>query len=314
MCARCGNFMCAPCAANGTEAQCPACRQLNPTGFPYDANADLGTLWGYVADRFQREAAMCIVAGLIFFAFVIGGGLVSNVITKVVNAIVGIKFDPANPLRNLSGFGLNLAVSQVVSMGVNLVVQGIAMVGLYRVLMDVLVGKRADLARMFSQLEVLPHYVLLHLAMFFFITVPTFVYFGLVSLLGFKIIGTDLRELQQLRPEKLFSLELVGLMLAALVIYLLVVVVVLPVSLFATPELIVGRCNAFEAVKRAWDLGEGQRLRAFGYSFIAGVLIFLGVLACCVGVLVALPVASMLVLALFLSLRQSSTLPPPVHG
>lgn len=313
MCARCGNFMCAACAQNGTESQCPTCRQLNPIGFPYDANADLGTLWSHSWDGFQREAAMCVVAGLIFFAFALGGALVSNIITSVVNSILGIKFDPANPLRNLTGFGLNLMVSQVVSMGVNLVVQGIAMVGLYRVLMDVLVGKKADLARMFSQLEVLPHYVLLHLAMFFFITVPTLIYFVLVGVIGLKLVGSEWSQLQHLRPEKLFSVELVGFMLVALLIYLAAMVVVLPVSLFATPELIVGRCNAVEAVKRAWELGNGQRLRTFGYSFIAGVLVILGVLACCVGVIVALPVASMLILALFLALRRSSSLPPAIH-
>ena len=313
MCARCGNFMCAACAQNGTEAQCPTCRQLNPVGFPYDASADLGTLWSYTSDRFMREAAMCVVAGLIFFAFAIGGAFLSNIITSVVNTILGIKFDPANPLRNLSGFGLNLAVSQVVSMGVNLVVQGIALVGLYRVLLDVLVGKKADLARMFSQLEVLPHYVLLHLVMFFLITVPTLIYFAVVGLFGLKLVGAELSQLQHLRPEKLFSVELVGFLLVALVIYLVALVIVLPISLFATPELIVGRCNGLEALKRAWELGNGQRLRAFGYSFIAGVLVILGLVACCVGIIVALPVASMLILALFLALRRSSSLPPAVH-
>ena len=256
---------------------------------------------------------MCVVAGLIFFAFTFGGALVSNIITSIVNSILGLKVDPANPLRNLSGFGINLVISQVVSVGVNLVVQGIALVGLYRVLMDVLVGKRADLGRMFSQLEVLPQYVLLHAIMFFMITVPTFIYFGLVGVIGLKVVGVDWRHLDSLRPERLFGVELVGLFFAAFLLYLVVLVVILPVTVFATPELIVGRCNAIEAIKRSWDLGNGQRLRTLGYSFVAGVLVFLGALACGVGVLVALPVAYMLLLALFLAVRRSSSLPPAVH-
>lgn len=305
--------MCAGCAEHGSEAQCPTCRQLNPIGFPYDGNADVGTLWSYATDRFQAEAAMCVVAVLVFFVFVFGGALVSNIITSIIDSILGLKVDPANPLRNLGGFGLNLLISQVVSVGVNLVVQGIALVGLYRVLLDVLVGKKADVGRMFSQLEVLPHYVLLHVAMFFFITVPTFVYFGLVGVIGLKLVGADWRRLDHFRPEMLFSGQVLALFFGAFLLYLVALIFVLPVTLFATPELIVGRCNAVEALKRAWDLGNGQRLRTLGYSFIAGVLVFLGALACGVGVLVAVPVAYLLLLALFLALRRSSSLPPPVH-
>lgn len=305
--------MCAACSASGTEKQCPTCRSLNPIGFPYDANADLGTLWGHVTTVFQRELALCVVAGLIFFAFSMGGGLVANIINTVVTKILGIKFDPANPLSNLPGFGVNMVISQVVGTVVNIAVQGIALVGLYRFYLDVLVGKKADLARMFSQLHLLPQYLVMHLIIFFFVTVPMLVGLAIVGVVGLRMIDLDFNRISSFRVESLFRPELLALLFGSLVVFMIAMVVVLPVTLFATPELIVGQCGAVEALKRAWDLGDGQRLRVFGYSFVAGVVTFAGVLACFVGIVFALPVAYMLLLALFLALRQSSQLPPALH-
>lgn len=309
--------MCASCSVNGAQNHCPTCRDLSPTGFPGDANSDLGTLWNHAFSSFQREAAMVIVAGLIFFAFALGGGLVANVINKIIGTILGLKIEPTNPFSNLRGLGLTFLISQVVAAIVNLAVQGIALVGLYRVLMDTLMGKKADLARMFSQLHVLPNYIVMHLIMFFLITLPTLTYFGVVAFVGGRLIGVDWSHPSDFHLDRLSSGAalgtLLGLTFLSVIVFLLAEIVLLPVMLFATPELMVGQCGPVEALKRAWDLGNGQRLRCFGYSFIAGLVMIAGVFACLVGVIAALPLAYMLILALFLALRKSSSLPPAIH-
>jgi phage FluMu protein Com len=313
VCARCGNFMCVGCSLNGTETQCPTCRELNPIGFPYDANADIGTLWSHTTASFQREMTMCIVGGLLFFAFVAGGGIVSNIINSIVSAILGVEVDPANPFRNLSGFGVNFVIGQLVGTVVNMAVQGIALVGFYRMLMDVLVGKKADLGRMFSQLHLLPQYLAMHLIMFFAITVPSFLYFGLVGVVGGGLVGLQWSRMADFRFEKLLNPAVIALFLGSLVVFMIAMIVVLPVTLFSTPELIVGNCGPVEALKRSWELGEGQRLRVFGYSFVVGLIVMAGAFACGVGLIVAMPVAYMLILALFLALRRSSSLPQAIH-
>ncbi|MDP1823852.1 MAG: hypothetical protein Q8L48_11430 [Archangium sp.] len=303
--------MCAACAVNGLETQCPTCRDLNPIGFPYDANADLNTLWSHATSGFQRELAMIVVAVLIYFAFAFGGGVVSNIINRVVGTIVGVDFDPANPFK--SGLAWNLLISQIVAILVNIPIQGVGLVGLYRVLMDVLVGKKADLARMFSQLHLLANYVVMHVIIFFVITVPTLIYFGIVGLVGLRIIDVDWNHLSEFRPERLAHPAFLALIFASMVVFLAAMVVILPVSLFATPELIVGQCSPVEALKRAWDLGNGQRLRTFGYSFVAGLLYILGAFCCGVGMIFTMPIALMLILSLFLALRRSAPLPPAIH-
>jgi len=316
VCARCGNFMCASCSHNGSEQQCPTCRSLFPIDFPYDANADLSTLWGHTSTVFQRELAMCVVAAIVFMVFAFAGGLASNVVNSIIGSILGINVDSDHPFANVRAMGFSFLISQVVGTVINLAVQGVALVGFYRLLMDVLVGKKADISRMFSQLHLLPQYIVLQIILFFVITIPTLIYFGMVALLGARMVGVSWRGLSDFRPEQLLSpalLGLFGLFAASFVVYMVAMVVVLPVTLFATPELIVGQCGPVEALKRAWELGEGQRLRTCGYSFVVGVLIIAGVMACCVGIVVAIPVAYMLLLSLFLALRKSSSLPPAIH-
>ncbi len=306
--------MCAACSASGTEKQCPTCRSLNPIGFPYDANADLSTLWGYVTTVYQRDLAMCVVGTLILLAFLIGGGLVTNVLTSIITAIIGIKLDPVNPLTNLTGFGINAVIQQIVGTVVNIAVQGIAVVGLFRLYIDVLVGKKADLARMFSQLHLLAQYIAMQIIIFFFISLPTIVFICIVGFVGMRLIYLDINRLASFRMESLLRPEVLGLFFGSSVVLLIAMGVLLPVTLFSTPELIVGQCGPVEALKRAWDLGEGQRLRVFGYAFVAGVLYLAGAVCCGVGIVFTLPLAMMLLLALFLALRQSSQLPPARHN
>ena len=306
--------MCSTCAVNGSESQCPTCRELNPIGFPYDANADMSTLWGHATSSFQRELAMCVVAGLIFFGFAMGGGIIANIINTIVNAIAGIKVDQANPLANLGAFGFSFIIGQAVGTLINIVVQGVALVGLYRVLMDVLVGKKADLGRMFSQLQLLPQYLVMQIILFCMVTLPTLIYFGIVGVVCARLVGFDWSHPSSFHSERLVNPAMWMLISGSLVMFFVVMIVILPITLFSVPELIVGQCGAVEALKRAWQLGDGQRLRVFGYSFVSGLVVMAGALLCGVGMLFALPVAYMLLLALFLALRKSSSLPPAIHS
>ncbi|HEY0880163.1 MAG TPA: hypothetical protein VGD87_01475, partial [Archangium sp.] len=103
-----------------------------------------------------------------------------------------------------------------------------------------------------------------------------------------------------------------GLFLAAAVITTFVIVV-LPVMIFSVPELIVGNCSAVEAIRRSWQLVEGQRLRLVGYTFVVGLISIGGALACGIGLLAAVPVGYMLLLSLFLALRNRPDFPAAVH-
>lgn len=307
--------MCAGCSEHGTQAQCPTCRSLATASFPYDASAHFDTLWSHTYSAFMRDVVICSVASVLFFGIVMGGQLVATLFSEVLKAVLGLKaiLDEDNPLRTPGAFIASTIITQVVGALVGVAAQGVALIGFYRLLIDVLVGKRADLGRMFSQLPLFPKFVAMQVILFFVVTVPSLLYFGGVGVAGLAIAGVRLSALQDLRPERLLSPALIGLFFLSIAAYLVFLGVILPVTLFAVPELVVGQCGPLEALQRSWQLGSGQRLRALGYSFVAGLVVLLGVLACCVGVLPALPLASMLLLALFLALRNSAGLPPAFH-
>jgi hypothetical protein len=315
VCARCGNFMCVGCSVNGTEKLCPTCRELTPIGFPYDANADLGTLWAHTTAGFQREMAMLVVACLVFFAFTMGGAIVAQIINTIVNVILGLGAnpDPSKLLGNWKALGASFAISQVIGTLVNIATQGVALVGFYRVMMDVLVGKKADLSRMFSQLHLLPQYIGMQLIMFAAIWLPLVILLGIGFGLFVGVTGSSVSQLSEFKPDKAVIISMMGFLLIAMVLLIAAVIVLLPVTMFSVPELIVGQCGPVEALKRAWDLGSGQRARTFGYSFVSGLVMIAGMFACGVGLIFAMPVAFMLNLSLFLALRRSSPLPAAIH-
>lgn len=310
-CTRCGNFMCEECVTPDFESQCPTCRALAPEGFPFDATADFGTLWNHATSSFQEQAPMCILATVIFFALAIGGGMVGGVVGNVLNAILGFQRSLGNPMDNIGNLVASLMVSQTVSTLISMVVQGVALVGYYQLLIDVLRNKKADVARMFSQIHLLPKYVLMNVVIFFVVSLPALMSLGLGGLVGVSMVGFDWRHPRDFDFTRLTDPSFLLVMVMSLMAVLVIAVVALPLSFFAVPELLVSQCGPIEAIKRAWILGSGQRLRIFGYSFVAGLIFMVGVLACFVGIVAAMPIGTMLILALFLSLRQSSNFKEP---
>lgn len=311
VCARCGNFMCAGCSVSSTEAQCPNCRSLNTGQFPYDANADLGTLFSHSTDAFQRDAGMIVVSVVIFFAFVLGGVLVGNVISSIIGSVVGLRIDGDLPTgKNIGPFIASLAISQVVSTVVNVVVQAVALVGLYRVLMDALIGRKVDVGRMFSQMHLVGPFVLMQVILNLVIGLLVAVTLGLPA-------GMAMVRLFSAGAASDFSRIMTpgiaaGLFFGGLV-FMAVMCLLLPLMIFAVPELIVGNCGPIEALRRSWQLAEGHRLRVVGYSFIVFLITMGGALACGVGLLAAVPVGYMLLLSLFLALRNRPDFPAAVH-
>lgn len=307
-CRRCGNFMCSTCAEFGHQPLCPTCLALTGAEFPLTGESDFSAMWGHCVEAWKRELAMLSVAALIFFGMSFAGGMVSSVITQVLSAIVGVSAEGgAEALVGIVGVTL---FGQLIGTLVSTVVQGVALVGLYRVLMDVLAGQKADLGRMFSQLHLLPRYIVLQLIFLVAIGVPVLgtLAGGAVLLLaraGIAWRSLGFRDLDRLLGPELFAFGAFFFLLV-----FVAAIVLLPVTVFSVPELIVGQCSPVEAITRAWSLGSGQRLRVIGYGLVSGAVVLVGMLACFIGLIPALPLSYMLILALYLGLRRSSSLPP----
>lgn len=299
VCDRCGNFMCLSCSESGASTKCPACRALGAVSFPFDARASIGELSSHVAAAFQRDWVMLLIGALIFFAVVGVGSLVANVISTLITRALGLQLDPSNPLSR--AFILIQVISLVTSTVVNIPLQAVGLLGFYRLLFDSLVGRKADVARMFTVLRLAPQSMLIQVVVLVFALAPA----GLLgAMVGFLVGGSD-------------SMPGRGaLLLGALgfaVVLLVLLIVALPMMMFSTPELLIGGCGAVEAMRRAWKIGAGQRLRTLGYTLVMFLMFMLGVLLCCVGLVPAVIIGYQLLLALYLALRQSSGLPAPAE-
>ena len=297
--------MCAGCSVNGAELTCPTCRASYTTVFPFDGSATLGELLSYSWDRFKVEAAMVIVSLVLAVAILLGGGMISGLANVLLGFVVN-RLVPLDALGAVDAFLVQNGLNQALGLAIGLPVQGVALVGLYRVVIDVAMGRRADLARMFSQLHLVVPYVAVQGVVLLVTTVPIYVA-GFASA-HFLLDGDLLADLST-NPVRLVSAmapALLGVGLLSVVLSL----IALPLSYFAVPELVVSEAPPMEVLRRAWVLGSGRRLQLIGYGLLCGVLLMASILACCVPVLASAPFVLLLTSSLFLALRKGSALPP----
>lgn len=311
VCARCGNFMCAECSRSGQEPQCPSCRELTSVGeFPFTrGDFSFSQLFDYAFETFKRDWLMICLAVVVVFAVSLLATGVSSVLNQIVLAVLGLQVDSANPMANLTGFAVSTGLSMTLGSAINMVVQGFVMMGLYRVLIDALDGRKVDLARLFTQARKLGRYIVLNIILMTATYLPIVAVFGLVA--GGAIVGSGLSfgELDTETIQQVFGPGVIVALAVALLVLLAYIVWLMPLWLFSVPELVVSEASPVEALQRAWQLAPGLRLATFGYSFVAGLITMVGLLLCCVGVVPAMGLASLLSLSLFLAARGDPAFP-----
>lgn len=318
-CSRCGNFMCDECSLGGSETQCPACRAKTGGDFPLSRNDyDFGRVWDYAFEAWKREWVMLSVCAVLLMMVGMVGGVIASIFQNIGMAASGVKQPAPGSQPDLSSLVplLGWAVfGQIIGTVINVVVQGVVQMGLLRICIDVLHGQKANLEKLFSQLKRLPDYIVSQLIVFAVVGIPSIVLLlvpvGIILLLAG---ATSYDAFKHLEPERLFTPITAGIgVLSFFTWFVFLVYVSLPLQ-FVAPEIVYGGASGVEAVKRAWALGNGVRLSIFAVGFVAGLVAFVGLLACCVGILPAMGLAQLLSLTLFLAVRKGSGLPPPVEG
>ncbi len=305
VCARCGSFMCATCSDGGRQPMCPGCRGFASAAFPLTReDFDFSRVWDHAWASFSREWLMLSVAVVILLAIGgIGAGL-SSIVNKVILYAAGIQSDPANPLGNFKALGAELVLGQTVGVVLNTVVQAVALSGLWRVTLDALIGRKADIGRMFVNLERLPVWILTTLLQFVIVQVPALLVLVVSAVVALR--GDDLESFGELvksgNGARLAQVMLVfgagGLVVSVLWL------VALPLSMFAGPELLVSGCSPGEAISRAWRMASGHRLAIVGYALMESLVVVVGALACCVGLVPAMALGLALNGTVFLALRD----------
>ena len=173
-------------------------------------------------------------------------------------------------------------------------------------------GKKADVGRILTQLPKLGRYILQVILIQLMVVLPMVLYiFGLIAVAA-VLTGLSFTDIEHwgraFRGTGVAVLALGILAMVPVILY-----VALPL-MFANMELVYGDSGPVESLRRAFVIGRGHRFSVLGFGFIAFVVIFVGLLACCVGILPAMGLAYLVLCGLYLALRNGSGLPPPVDA
>lgn len=303
-CTRCGNFTCEECNVGGSEQLCPSCRTLvGGETFPFTRSSfSFDGIWNFTFERWKSEWVMLSVCVLILLGVGMAVGIFNSVFQGIAKAVVGERGGTA-------GIVIITVAATLMSQVIQTVAQGVFQMGLYRIYFDVLNGRKADVSRLMTQMPKLGRFVVQALTILLVTVVPLLLYVGLLAIVAAAASGVSLSNpehaIKHLQPVALIIIAVGFLALIPVFIY-----VGLPLQ-FASMELVYGDTQPMESIRRAFQIADGYRISIFGFGFVAGLVAFVGVFACCVGILPAVALGQLLLTGLYLALRNGSGLPPP---
>jgi len=306
-CARCGNFTCDECNLGGSETQCPACRAISGSdAWPFSRDAySFDGIWTQALERFKAEWIMLSVSVLILMAVGMVAGIFNSIFQTVARLAIGER-------GGTMGIIWVTVVSTLMSQLVSMIIQGTFTMGLFRIIIDVLQGKKADVGRILTQLPKLPRYIVQTFLFFVMIGLPMLLYVVLLGVVASVVTGVGLSDPSNF--ARLFKGAGIGVLVIGFLAALPIIYYFTLPLMFATMELVYGDSPPVESIRRAFVIARGHRWSIIGFGLISLLVVLVGLLACCVGIIPAVALVYMLLVGLYLSLRNGSGLPPPVES
>jgi hypothetical protein len=176
--------------------------------------------------------------------------------------------------------------------GVQMVLQIALQLPLLGLSLDVVEDKQPTLEAALGRLRRLPSAILQILVFYLAAGIG-------LGALGGLIFGAT-RLLHASTSQSWIALGIGGLIVLFPCIYVGLGIVFGLLELLYNPE-----ASALSALRTSFELVSGRRWRVLGISLLAGVIAGAGALACCVGVLATMPLATVLHCTFFLALRNS---------
>ncbi|QSQ11609.1 hypothetical protein [Myxococcus landrumensis] len=289
--------MCDICGEQGTQSQCPTCRERDGQGraFPMDRNNwTIGGLFEVSWAAFKREWVMLTVCALLFLMGVMLGGAVSEVL-KLVGEKMG---------------GAASVVFILLGTVLSWVVQGVAIMGMMRVCLDVIQGQRADVGRLFSQVNKVGAYVvsnLLAVAIFLPIILLCFAVMvgAFVAVAGISVSDlSSVSDVKQLMEMTQASVLLVAVGLCVLIVAVPSIWIGMPLALVSVALADTENPKVIDTIRKCFGYVKGQRLSMFGAAFLATLILMVSVFLCCLPVIPAMGFFYLLFAGLYLSLSR----------
>jgi uncharacterized membrane protein len=287
-CVRCGNYMCSACTSAGSTGLCLTCASRVGSSGKFAFSREHFTIDGLLnlsLSRWKQHWQVLTLgfgAALIFaYGISLGGEWVFERIADAAGPASALH-SPLHPAR---------VAFQVAVTLLHLIVQ----LAVLSVCLDVLEGEKPNPQRALERLRRLPDVILQTLVMYVALAVDIGLHYWLFLALGGMSAWTT----------ALLSVFGIWLLLSPLRIYAGLGVMFSSLALLVDPQ-----ANALSAFAVSWRAVSGHRWQAFGVSLACALIIGVGVVACCVGVLVTLPIATLLYCSLFLALNNRETHAP----
>jgi hypothetical protein len=191
---------------------------------------------------------------------------------------------------------------------VQMVVQGVMGLGMMRVAFDVLEGGGVDIGRLFSQWTKAWRYVVTMLLVVVVLVLPLMLLFFVLAFVGAVAGGVSVADMlaggEAVRSK---ATVLPGVILGAgFVSFVPLLYFSVPLYLLQAELTFNDDVTPVQALRNCYALARGERLSIVGVLLISAVVGFVGLLACCVGLLPALALGQLLLAGLYLSLRNGS--------
>jgi hypothetical protein len=291
-CGRCGNFVCEACTDFGKSPLCPTCRaKVGDGSFPLAREGwTFDALWNLVWARFQQEWVMLSVSALL----IMGATMITSAVTQAFQMVGTALFDKEpGKLAIVVGGGVLLGQA------LNLFIQGLMQLGMYRICMDVLEGRTVDLGRFLQEARHVGRYVVLMLIIIALFALPALVLFG-----GAGGVGAYLAHGEH--GDQAAGLVFAAMGLGMVVFVPFAIYFGIPLYL-AVPELVANdQAGAWQVIRNCYAVAKDQRLAIFGVGLVVGLLVFAGMLACCIGIIPAVALGQLLITALYCTLRNGT--------
>lgn len=282
-CARCGNYMCTECASGAGADICATCAsRLGAQGAAFPFSRDHYTFEGLFKlslSRWKEHWPLVVgsFTGFMFLAYAITLG------GEWAFELVADASGPASPLHS------PLHPARLLFQLVITLLEALGQLVLFGIYVDILQGRAPDGRAALRRLEQAPNALLLVIAAWSAFALYAGLHVGVFFAFGGLSGGLN----------GWIAVAVVWVVTLPVVIYLGLGVMFSTLALVVAPE-----SNALTAIRISWNAVSGHRFEALGISLAAGVIAFLGILACCVGILATFPFATMLYCALFLALRN----------
>ena len=261
----------------------------------------LADLVSKASEAWQRDVGTWVLATVLWALIGFGIPIVLGVVVGVLGTVLS-GGDP-HPAAQAIMTGLRVGVQILQT-----VVQGVLAMGFWAMAIHALHGKPAPIGALFSQINKAVKYILQVLA----IWIPLAAVFGAIGAAVFFIsVGSiDL----DMPLEDAFEAAAPGLWVFLLLSIPIYVYIFLGI-LFAQLELTFNdSAGPIEAVVYSWRIARKRRWLVLGATIISSLIAMGSMLLCGVGFLFGGPLASLILAALYLALRNGADVPVPDTG